>query len=649
MSRWKYIVACVVVLFVLLAGSVWAGGKTEEKTTEKAQVKTAPAAKGAYNESPMWAEMVKAGKLPKVEDRLPKEPLVIEPVEEIGQYGGTWRRVAVGVRDIGIFTSRLTYENLMRLDPMGNELVPNVVKAWEASADGKEFTFYLREGIKWSDGAPFTADDIVFWFEDFILNKELTPSFPTWLKSGGEGCTISKLDDYSVKFTFKNPHGLFLIYLATPNGRQLIEWPKHYMKQFHPRYAAQADLDKLVKEAEFETWYQLFGNKRDFVNPDIPRIYAWTLKEAPPAIPVVWERNPYYWKVDPEGNQLPYIDRVSFDIVEDKQTLNLKVMAGEVDMQSRHLLFDNFPLFKENEDKGGYRVFTWPSGVGTDYAIAFNQNHKDPVKKKIFQDRRFRIALSLAIDREEINEGVYLGMTEPSQVAPLPSSPFYLEEQAKAYIEHDPAQANKLLDEMGLTKRDSNGFRLRPDGKTLVVTIEYAPIFGSWDLSSELVKSHWEKVGVKTALKQEARTLFYERKQALEHDVGIWTGSGEFMPIIDPRWFVPVSAESIWGIGYAEYRVSGGERGEEPTGDVKKVIELHDRIIGTPDMKKQVELFHEILRLNAKNLWVIGVVTNPPFPFVVKNNFRNVPQRGLCDWNTLCPGATRTEQYFIRK
>ncbi|MGQ9632429.1 MAG: ABC transporter substrate-binding protein [bacterium] len=604
-----------------------------------------------YNEAPMLKELVKAGKLPPVENRLPKEPLVIEPVERIGKYGGTWRRIAVGPGDV-FAAHRLVYENLTRWDPMGTKILPNIAKSWDVSKDGKVFTFYLREGMKWSDGVPFTADDIVFWYEDVLLNEELTPTFPKWMTAGGAKGVVEKVNDYAIRFKFPNPHGMFMIFITAPDGLHLADYPKHYLKQLHPKYTPMEKILEQAKKEGFEFWYQLFGSRHgwgagNWQTVGRPHLWAWEIEVPPPSVPAVWKRNPYYWKVDTAGNQLPYIDKIVVDIVQDIQTLNMKVLGGEVDMQTRHLLWDNYPLFVEGQKKGDYRVFTWPSGVAADYVIALNQNHKDPVMRKLVQDKRFRIALSLAIDRDEINEAQYLGMCTPSQVAPLPTSPYYLEEQAKAYIEYDPARANRLLDEMGLTKRDSEGFRLRPDGKPLVLTIEYAPVFGSWGPTSELVKSHWEKVGIRTALKEEARPLFYERKEALEHDVGIWTGSGEFLPVIDPRWFVPVSAESIWAIGYAQWRNTGGKAGEEPPPEVKKVIDLYDEILVTVDEKKKIELFHEILRINKENLWVIGVVTNPPFPVVVKNNFRNVPEKALSDWNVLTPGATQPAQYFI--
>lgn len=598
----------------------------------------------------MLAELVKKGELPSVDERLPKEPMVITPFEEIGQYGGTWHRVAVGPQDVGIFEYRLMYGNLIRWNKDGTDFVPNVAKSWEASEDGTTYTFQLREGMRWSDGELFTADDLLFWYEDVLLNEELSPTFPTWLKAGGEQGKVEKVDDYTIRFVFPKPHGLFLTYLASAYGTTMTGYPKHYLKQFHPKYTDPDKLDALAKEEGFEFWYQLFQDRRnEIANTELPVIFAWRFKQIPPEVPVVLERNPYYWKVDPAGNQLPYIDTISVDVVENAEVLNLKAVAGEIDMQLRHILFSNYPLFQENKEQGDYRILLWTRGYITDAVIAPNVAHKDPVMRQILGDKRFRWALSLGINRQEIIESVYLGMAEPNQVSPLPTSPFYWEEQAKNLIEYDPDRANQLLDEMGLTERDAEGYRLRPDGKRLTITYEYAPIFGSWGDIGELLAEQWKKLGIELIVKEEARPLFYQRKAANEHDMGVWTGSAEFNPLIDPRWFLPYTEESIFAVPYAQWYMSGGTQGEEPTGDLRKVIDLFEQIKATPDRDKQIELFRQILELNKENLWVIGICTAPPEVVIVKNNFRNVPEEAVSDWHLLTPGATMPEQYFIKQ
>jgi peptide/nickel transport system substrate-binding protein len=609
-----------------------------------------------YHEAPQLEELVKAGKLPPVDERLPLEPVVHTPVEEVGQYGGTWHRAAVGAGDVQM-TARLPYENWVRWDSMGAMLVPNLMKAWDVSADGTVFTFYLRQGMKWSDGEPFTADDILFMFDDHWGNAEIsTNGVPSWLKVKGEPVKAEKVDDYTVRLTFPGPNGLFMTLLASANGLYFFRCA-HYAKQFHVHYVEdKAKLEADAKAAGFEFWYQYYNNKTDPGSRvrdelDLPTIYAWKVKVTPPTTPTVFERNPYYWKVDTAGNQLPYIDFIEHQLVENAEIVNLKAIAGELDMQLRHINFANYPLFQDSKAQGNYRVLQWIRGYITDTVVAPNIAHKDPVMREILGDKRFRWALSHGINREEIIESVYLGMAEPNQVSPLASSPFYWEEQAKNRLEYDVDLANSLLDEIGLTNKDAEGYRLRPDGKRLVINYEYAPVFGAWGDIGELLTAQWKLLGIQLVVTQEERTLFYERKQANEHDMGVWTGNGEFNPLIGPRWFLPENNESVHCVPFADWFNTDGKEGEEPPAgsDIRKTREIYEEIKVTVDPDKQKELWRQILELNKENLFVLGIATAPPELVIVKNNFRNVPEVAVSDWNLLTPGATAPEQYFIRQ
>ena len=236
----------------------------------------------SFGEAPALAKLVVEGKLPPVEERLPDEPAVVEPVEEIGEYGGTWRRAAVSPTDTMIHV-RLGYEPLVRWARDGKTIIPNLCTSWEVEEDGKVYTFHLRKGVKWSDGEPFTADDIVFWYEDILLNEDLTPSFPAWLAPKGEPVKVEKVDDYTVKFIFASPYSLFLEYLAGPDtGPHIFNYPKHYLKQFHPEYTRDEELAALTKEAGFDFWYQLFGDKAaPYTNPDLPTLRPWVPTVTP--------------------------------------------------------------------------------------------------------------------------------------------------------------------------------------------------------------------------------------------------------------------------------------------------------------------------------------------------------------------------------
>lgn len=599
--------------------------------------------KGAsFQEAPMLKEKVAGGVLPPVNERLPKNPLVITPPDQNGPYGGTWTRFADGPRDIGVVEARLAYEGLVRWDPMGREIWPNLAIKWEIADSGRVYTFWLREGVKWSDGHPFGVEDLTFWYEDVLKNQEITPVVPRDFKRGGELMAFEVVDASTIRFKFSQPNGLFLQKLASGRGYEMLRYPAHYMKQYHPKYTNVDELERLANEAGFDLWKQLFEDKYDWRNPDIPRLWPWIVTDPPPARPSVLERNPYYWKVDTDGNQLPYIDRMTFEIF-DAETINLKAINGEIGMQSRHLQFQNYPLFMEGREKGDYRVVHWLNGSGGTNNIALNLNHKDPVMRKLIRDHRFRKALSFALNRDELNEADFFGIGKPRQASPPPTSPFYDAAYESAYIEYSPEKANALLDDMGL-KRGESGMRLRPDGTPLFLRIETSSMNNR---VLELVAGYWKNVGVNAEVKDEARQLFYERKRGSMHDVGVWGGSDEQIAVLDPRWLIPFSDESIHAVDFARWYSTDGKRGEVPTGDIRRVIELFWEVERTSDPEGQVRLMKEIIELNHKNLWVIGTVGEVPSFFLVKNSFRNVPDVAMSGWSFRTPGNTAVECYAI--
>lgn len=597
-----------------------------------------------FSESPLLAARVESGELPPVSERLPTDPLVIIPPEQNGPYGGTWTRLGTGPKDINIVEARFAYDGLVRWGPKGKKILPNIARKWEVSEDGRVYTFWLREDMRWSDGHPYTADDIVFWRNEILLNKEITPVVIREFKRGGEPVEVEKVSDTVVRFRFKEPHGLFLKALATGRGYECTREPAHYLKRFLPKFVGQAHMDSLAAAAGFDHWVPYFNTLREWRNVDLPRVWPWIIKEPPPAQPAVLERNPYYWKVDPDGRQLPYIDYMTFEVF-DAETINFKAINGEMGMQGRHLLFDNFPLFMENTAKGGYRVVQWMTGNGGPLLIAPNLNHKDPVLRKLIEDRRFRIALSHAMNRDAINEIAYFGIGKPRQLAPPPNSDYYSPSFEKAYTDYDPDKANQLLDEIGLTERMSNGIRLRPDGEPLVVFIETTSLNNR---ALELVAADWTAVGVKTEVKEKARQLFWENQKAMNHDFATWGGADEFEPTLDPRWLVPWNDSSIQAQSYARWFRTGGRQGEKPKDeDMLRVMELYRLIETSTDLDAHARYIEEVLDLNEKNLWVIGTVGETPSIYLVKDTFVNVPEVALSGWSFRTPGNTAVECYAI--
>ena len=577
--------------------------------------------------------------------------MVIQTVEEVGQYGGRWTFGIPTQSQLGVY-SYATYDFAARWNRAADLIIPNVLRDWEFSEDGRTITMSLRAGMKWSDGQPFTADDIVFWLDDFVRNDPISPGKPGWLLVAGELPVGRKIDDTTVSWTFAAPPGLLLNDFATTRGN--IFAPKHYMEQFHVDYTDADKVQGMAKEAGFEDWTQLFRNKRDWYraqNGDYPVLNAWAVKtpfEDSPTL-TVYERNPYYWKVDQVGNQLPYLDEVAIAITTTAETLNLKTMAGDFDFQMRYLNPANFTLFYDNQERGDYRILEWPTGIGSDAALFFNQSTPDLALRELFQDLRFRQALSLAINRQEINQLVFDGQGQPRQATVVELSPLFKPEYAAAYAQYDTERASQLLDEIGLTQRDGDGFRLRSDGKTLSLLLDSPGEKTATIDSIELVVEYWGDIGIKAASNHTERSAYRARRTANETQINVWE-MGFMMYPSNPVFLIPSSSGSDFGPDLGIWYNTGGAEGQEPPEPIKEALRAYDQIKQTPDTENKNELFHRILELQAENIWVLGMVGGLNETLIVKNHFRNVPDESIFD--SLVGryiGLTAAEQYFIRQ
>jgi peptide/nickel transport system substrate-binding protein len=654
-------------VLLALATLAFAGGTGEaaKPTTVMPEVKQeAIKAPSKFSEAPALAALVKAGKLPPVEQRLPEKPLVVKPVEKVGKYGGDWRVGHIGA-NLTHFDRYLAYEGLIRWSPGWQGIEPNLAERWTVNEKGNEFTFFLRKGVKWSDGAPWTADDIMFWYEGILLNKALTPAVPTWLRQGTTPVKVEKIDDYTVKFTFPEPNGLFLFQLAQVGGTQTVGtyWAKHYYSRFHPQYAGQEAVDKLAKEAGVGDWIKLMGSKGGpggdyWRNSEKPVLHAWKLTLAPGekggTDQAIAERNPYYFKVDTAGNQLPYLDRVVINLVSDEQVLVLKILNGEIDMMDQFIATAaNKPVFYDNQAKGGYHFFeTTPTLTNTAF-IQLNLNHADPVKKAIFNDKNFRIGLSYAINRKEIIELGFGGLGQPHQGAPRPDSPFWHEKLAKQYTEYDVAKANEYLDK-ALPKKDAQGFRLQPDGKRLTITFEVDKNRPEFAEVFDLVPKYWAKVGVEAVIKPMDRTLWEVRvRSQIDYDASIhrFGGGAGLTVLTDPRYYFPFNNNSLYAPAWALWYVNPTGKGspyppEEPPAPVKEQMKLYDQIKVTPDFEKQKAMMMKILDIAADQFFGIGISTEPNSYGIVKNNFKNVPKSMPWSWDYPHPGPDNPCQFF---
>ena len=634
-----------------------AGGAPPSQPTAAAQ-----ASAGRYQEAPQLAELVKQGKLPPVDQRLPVTPVVLQPVEKAGVHGGTWRTALLGGQDTAWLVRTIGYDNLVRWSRDWKTVEPNVAESFDVSPDASQVTFKLRKGLRWSDGEPFTADDIVFWYDDYLTNTELNPGgVSEWMTANGQPGTVTKLDEYTVVFKFGAPNGLLLQRLATPDGQDAVRYPRHYLQQFHKKY--NPNVDQLVASAGAPDWMTLFRQKGTTIpgtpydarwqNPDLPTVNAWIATNPyGQGTRVVAERNPYYWKLDPDGRQLPYIDRVVYDVMQDKEVLTLKAVNGEIDMMSRHFnTLQNKAVFTENMDKGQYHFFdTIPSSMNT-MIIALNLNHKDPTMRQIFQNKNFRIGLSHAINRKEIIDLVYIGQGEPYQAGPRPESPLYNERLARQYTEYDPEKANQFLDQAGYTQRDGDGFRLAPNGQRISFEVETTSGANpEWTDALKLIQDYWKQVGIDIQVKPEDRSLLYTRKEANEHDAVVWSGDGGLEVTLEPRWYFPFSNESNFAQAWRVWYNPGGNprtTPEEPPADVKRQMQLYDQLKATGDEQKQQELMKQLLDISADQFYVIGISLPATSWGLVKNNFHNVPNRVLDAWLYPAPAPTDPPQYFF--
>ena len=416
-----------------------------------------------FGEAPVLAALVAEGALPPVEERLPVDVQVVRPRDEIGSYGGIMRGAGSSEEPGSAIES--SNQSMGSYPPDTQAIYPNLIKAWEAADDFTSLSITLRAGMKWSDGSPVTVDDFRFWYEDVLLNPEITPRVNSRWRPGGEVMAMTVVDDATIRYSFAAP--FYSVFESWAFQRPVL--PAEYLKQWHAAHNPQADAK--AGEEGFDSWWKAFqdheggavGKRSD---PDRPSLHPWNVTEIGPASRL-YERNPYYFKVDVAGNQLPYLDAVQItQFSQPNQTIPLRAMSGEIDLQTDHLAMADFPVYKENESTGDYQVYLFPFlSKGFAAGVALNYTHKDPVLREIFNDIRFRQALSLAIDRDDITNTFFFGRTVP-HVAPVPPTWTGFEDWMRTYYaEFDPERANALLDEMGL-QWDGNGqWRLRPDGE----------------------------------------------------------------------------------------------------------------------------------------------------------------------------------------
>jgi peptide/nickel transport system substrate-binding protein len=619
-----------------------------------------------YKESPMLAAQVQSGDLPPVNERLPENPAVITPFKEVGQYGGTMR---VGFTGSNPGWGGLWYiagwENLVAWSPDFTGIVPNIAESWEVSDDVKEYTFHLRKGMKWSDGEPFTTDDIMFYINDILFNAELSPGGPVadWLpKDGAEDFKAEQIDDVTIKFTFANPYGTFLYNLAQWNGRHLTFFPKHYLSQFHKDYNPNVD-ELVAAEDGVEDWVGLFNKKAAgptsdtnsyWDNLDRPLLFPWIPTSVLGAnTQMTMARNPYYWKVDTEGNQLPYVDEIVGISYQDSEARTLAMINGDLDY-IKDPSGDDRVTFYDAVDSGAPLAISSPvSDGGTTNSIHFNRNTADPVLGEIFANKDFRIGMSYAINRQEIIDIVYFGQGEPSQAAPLESSPLYNEQLATQYTEYNLDLANEYLDKV-IPDKGADGYRLRPDGQPMsfVFTVSNDLSWGgNYVQVAELLIGYWDKVGVKATLNSVADAQATELREQNTVQATMFTGEGGagLTAILDPRYYTPGELFGLYGNGWWAWYVKSQEAVQvEPPQEIKDIRDVYEQVLQQPTQEAQIEQMKKVLDIAAEQFWVIGIARPGPGYQPYHKRIGNQPDTWIAGWIEGVQKITLPEQWYIK-
>jgi peptide/nickel transport system substrate-binding protein len=594
-----------------------------------------------YSQAPSLDARVASGELPPVEARLPQAPLTMDFAangQQVGVYGGTLSMLMGKEKD----TRRMTvygYARLVRYDEKLN-LVPDIVESVDIEQD-RVFTFHLRPGHHWSDGAPFTSDDFRYWWQDVANNDQLYPvGPPAELMINGKFPEVSFPDAVTVRYAWSDPNPEFKAHLASATPLYLYA-PAHYLKQFHIKYTEAYKLAERVLDEGKRDWAALhtaMGRLYRADNPDLPVLQPWHQTTASPSSRYLFERNPYFHRVDPEGRQLPYIDTVIMGITESK-LISAKAATGETDLQAQYLRFNDFTLLKRNENDYKYHVTLWPIAKGAHQALYPNLNHNDPVWRALFRDVRFRRALSMGIDRHEINQVIYYGMAVEGQNTLLERSPLYKPEYRTSWTQFDIKQANQLLDEIGLTEKDIGGTRKLPDGRLLEIIVE------TFDGTSEqadvlqLIADKWHQLGIKLHIKPSNLDNVRRRVYAGETLMTISSGleNGIATAANSPHELAPVQQDYYQWPKFGQYRETHGVAGLAPDfPEAQQLMSLLDSWYQADSTEQRRDIWQQMLQINADNLFSIGILAGVMQPVTINSRLHNVPEKGIWNWD---PGA----------
>jgi peptide/nickel transport system substrate-binding protein len=613
-----------------------------------------PAAPGRYTEAPALADKVAAGELPPVDERLPIEPLVLDPVESIGKYGGNWKFMHIS-STLGNWSITHYCENFAKWqrDPsLGHR--PNVLTSWAFNDDATEITLYFRKGIRWSDGEPLTVDDWLFWWYDMALDDNVAVTRQSGQFVNDVNMEVERIDDYTVRLSFVAPNPLFIEVMSRGTGNRASSWqivPAHYLKQFHPKYntsLAATDTEGLIDR---------YNNRGNYL--DMPHFGPWVIVEFRPGERIRGERNPYYWKVDPEGKQLPYIDTAEAIAVANTELITLSAVNGELDMQMRNFALKDVPVLMDNQDKGNYDVMMWKAGNCNTAAILPHYCYEDESITSLFWEQKFRQALSYAINRQRINDVVFMGLGTLQQFVMFDDGPEYRSERGQKVladwkaqcIEYLPDKAMELLDEIGVVDVNGDDFREKPDGSQLQLVIDVAVTAPEQVESMQLVQEDLQAIGIDFVLNTIDSTLLDQRVTECASMMRARNGAASGLFIAQGHW-TPVenTGYTIFGTPYGVwYQTKGAQGVPPPEGSaIERLQQIYTEAIVILDAEERNNRILDGYQIHIdEGPFMIGTVGNTMGPVVVKRGLKNVPDYGLIESHVYgYPGTADPEQWY---
>jgi peptide/nickel transport system substrate-binding protein len=580
------------------------------------------------------------GELPPIAARVPADPLVVDlkaKGRQVGKHGGTINTLIGRSKDRRLinvwgYARLIGYTEKL-------ELVPDILKHVDIEGS-RIFTLHLRKGHKWSNGEPFTAEDFRYWWEDVATNDKLAPSGPPqFMRVNDKLPQFDVIDPQTVRYSWDAPNPNFLSTLAKSRP-PFIYRPAHYLKQFHEKYGDKDKIAKAAKKSKVRNWAALHNRKDEMYsakNINNPTLQPWTITKKGGNRRFIMVRNPYYHRVDTSGQQLPYVDQIIMTVA-DGGLIPAKTQAGEVELQARNLSFSDITILKQGETNGGYQTRLWPIAKGAQMAIFPNLTVKDPVWRKLMRDRRFRRALSLAIDRKAINNTLFYSLATPGNNTVLPVSPLYKAEYLTRWATLDLDRANALLDDIGLKKRP-DGIRLLPDGRPLELIVETAGERQEQLDILELISETWRAIGVKLFPKPSDRDVLRKRLLTGQTQMAVWEGFDNGIPTPDmsPDEFAPVSVDVMWGVGFGAHYMSNGKSGDAVDyPPAKELLDLFEQWRDSTSTDERIKIWDRMLQIQSDETLSIGTVSGVRQPVVVSNRLHNVPVEGIYGWD---PGA----------